>query len=1576
MASYVDKFIRSPSEELLDLGTKEQLLKVAEHYKVEISDKHLKNSIRLILKANLMESGILEVTTGPASAEDLSSPHNVTMDIPSVSPSSLLFEQQKELLLLQLEHDREKREHDRQHDREKLEHDRVKYEKELAFKQDMERAKIKLQQERIELVREGKISGESLFWEGDPDLPRGSSAFGRAPETFDIVGNLRLLPRFNERDPETFFSLFERVADARSWPDSDRTLMLQCVLTGKAQEAYSALSVHDSASYDKVKTAVLQIYELVPEAYRQRFRTLKRDDNQTHVEFARQLSLQFNRWCSASAVVTFQGLCDLIMLEQFKDTIPDRIATYINEQKVKNVAEAAVLADEYVLTHKSVFAEPRIRKEWGRSDRFGLRSPRYFGSRAEFYSTRVEPDSHGKADFGQECHYCQGSGHWKNECPLLRSKGAYAKSKPTALAAPVPHQFIHDSFPQAQENVKVHIDPDYLPFITEGFVSMLGSKDLVPVKILRDTGASESFVLESVLPFSAETDSGNSVLIRGIGLNTLSVPLHKLMLDCGLVKGEVVVGVRPSLPIEGIDVILGNNLAGERVWPVVFPSLVVSTKPSFVGIPDESVQSFPEVFSACAVTRSMSRGELVTAPTNDNNTKYVTVFPVIPLSVTRSDLINAQRDDPTLEELRDQIVPIEQLGDVAHGYFLQEDVLMRKWVSHDSVFLGEAISQVVVPVKLRELVLETSHSDVAGHMGVRKTYNRILRHFFWPRLKRDVSDFIKTCHTCQLTGKPNQAIKPVPLFPIPVLSQPFEYLIIDCVGPLPRSKKGSSYLFTVMCQTTRFPAAYPLRSITTKSVLKALTQFLSLFGIPKVIQSDQGSNFTSNLFGQVLQQLHIKHNLSSAYHAQSQGALERFHQTLKSLLRAYCTEMDKDWEEGLPCLLLAAREVSQESTGFSPNDLVFGHRVRGLLSVLQDDWKSPEPPQSLLSYVCDFRRRLYAAGEMAKEKLSSSQERMKGIFDRRTEPRHFSPGDQVLALLPIVGSPFQAKFQGPYTVVRQYTEQNYLVATPERRKAHQLCHVNLLKPYYARSSETEQWDSTEDGKPVLLADTVVSLGSCRARSVHEEEDVPGPDDCILQGRLKNSETLDILDSLLTHLPVDGRKEIVGLIQRFPGLFSDTPTRTNLIEHDIDIGGADPIRQRFYRVSSEKLRCLDAEVKYMLESKIAEPSFSSWASPCILVSKPDGTNRFCTDYRKVNSVTKPDSFPLPRMEDCVDQVGAAKFVSKFDLLKGYWQVPLTSRAREISAFITPFGLYSYSVMSFGLRNAPATFQRLMNRVVAGLTGCAVYLDDVVIYADTWEEHLSRIQALFERLAAGRLTINLAKCEFAQATVTYLGKMVGQGEVRPVRAKVVAIDAFPPPTTKKELMRFLGMIGYYRSFCNNFSTVVAPLTDMLKAKAVYVWSTRCQHAFEEAKRLLTSTPVLAAPRMDLSFTLQVDASHVGAGAVLLQADVSGIERPVSFFSKKFNDYQLNYSVIEKEALALIWALQHFEVYVGSGVVPIVVYTDHNPLTFLRSMMCPNQRIMRWCLFLQSFHLDVRHIRGTENVIADALSRAPCS
>ena len=244
-----------------------------------------------------------------------------------------------------------------------------------------------------------------------------------------------------------------------------------------------------------------------------------------------------------------------------------------------------------------------------------------------------------------------------------------------------------------------------------------------------------------------------------------------------------------------------------------------------------------------------------------------------------------------------------------------------------------------MPVKFRPLVLETAHDKLAGHAGVQKTYDRMLRYFHWPRVKHNVASFVKTCKTCQLTGKPNVTLKPAPLRPIPTVSQPFEHLIIDNVGPLPCSKTGCEYLLTVMCQTTRYPA-FPLRSINTKAIVKALSQFISIFGLPRVVQSDRGSNFTSKLFKDVLRQLGIKQNLATAYHAQSQGALERFHSMLKSLLRAYCVELGCDREEGLPWLMLAAREVTHESTGFSPNYLVFAHRVRGVMSVLHDQFRA------------------------------------------------------------------------------------------------------------------------------------------------------------------------------------------------------------------------------------------------------------------------------------------------------------------------------------------------------------------------------------------------------------------------------------------------------------------------------------------------------------------------------------------------------------------------------------------------------------------------------------------------------------
>uniref|UniRef100_A0A1A8MG90 ribonuclease H n=1 Tax=Nothobranchius pienaari TaxID=704102 RepID=A0A1A8MG90_9TELE len=333
---------------------------------------------------------------------------------------------------------------------------------------------------------------------------------------------------------------------------------------------------------------------------------------------------------------------------------------------------------------------------------------------------------------------------------------------------------------------------------------------------------------------------------------------------------------------------------------------------------------------------------------------------------------------------------------------------------------------------------------------------------------------------------------------------------------------------------------------------------------------------------------------------------------------------------------------------------------------------------------------------------------------------------------------------------------------------------------------------------------------------------------------------------------------------------------------------------------------------------------------------------------------------------------SNFITKIDLLKGYWQVPLTAAASEISAFVTPDVFLQYTVMPFGMRNAPATFQRLINKVTAGLTNCSAYLDDIVIHTSSWKEHIATLTELFKRLAAARLTVNLAKCEFVKATVSYLGKQVGHGCVRMLKDKVRSISDFPVPKTRRELRRFLGVVGYYRCFCQNFATVVHPLTNLLSPKVPFRWSEAAQSAFASCKLLLTSAPVLKAPDLAKPFAVEVDASQVGAGAVLLQNDEDGVVHPVAYFSKKFTSCQSRYSTIEKETLALLMALQHFHVYVGVGGEPLTVYTDHNPLIFLSRMFNQNQRLMRWALLLQEYHLDIRHKRGSENVIADCLSR----
>lgn len=462
------------------------------------------------------------------------------------------------------------------------------------------------------------------------------------------------------------------------------------------------------------------------------------------------------------------------------------------------------------------------------------------------------------------------------------------------------------------------------------------------------------------------------------------------------------------------------------------------------------------------------------------------------------------------------------------------------------------------------------------------------------------------------------------------MGEAFEEVLVDCVGPLPKTKAGNQYLCTIMCRATRFPEAVPLRNIKAPVILKTLIKFFSIFGLPKVIQTDQGSNFLSRVFNQTLKSLSIAHRVSSSYHPESQGAIERFHQTLKAMLRKYCMETNKDWDEGIPLVLFAVRESVQESLGFSPAEMVFGHTVRGPLKVLKDKMmeSNTENRTNVLDYVSRFREKLHGACDLARNFLKDAQSEMKDRYDRQAVARSFQSGDKVLVFLPNPGSVLTARFTGPYNVVRKLSDTDYVVCTPERRRKTRVCHVNMLKAYYDREKHDCDKQVT-DNAAVLVTSEVLSVEKDDAKAVEDGLLLRNtPQQC---SKLDNSVILTELTSHLSHLSDEKMHEVIELITSFPSLFSDVPSQTSVLQHDIDVQDAKPIKQHAYQMNTVKRSAMKKETDYLLENGLAHHSYSSWSSPCLLVNKPDGSFRFCTDFRKVNAVTVPDCYPLPRME---------------------------------------------------------------------------------------------------------------------------------------------------------------------------------------------------------------------------------------------------------------------------------------------------------------------------------------------------------
>ncbi|XP_078234087.1 uncharacterized protein LOC144583660 [Pogona vitticeps] len=535
--------------------------------------------------------------------------------------------------------------------------------------------------------------------------------------------------------------------------------------------------------------------------------------------------------------------------------------------------------------------------------------------------------------------------------------------------------------------------------------------------------------------------------------------------------------------------------------------------------------------------------------------------------------------------------------------------------------------------------------------------------------------------------------------------------------------------------------------------------------------------------------------------------------------------------------------------------------VKGPLDLIKQNWEqiTQNDPQDVVTYIDTLMNDLRRNLELAAENLQAQKVRQKTWYDHKARERRFDPGEEVLWLRPCRENKLQLKWAGPYRVISKMSDLNYLIEQ-EENQARRVVHVNALKPYYRGEQR------------VLFAIKAAES---------EEAELPFWEG---RGEVKyNPEEVKISPALTQ----DQQQELKMLLSKYQQVFSNKPGIVKGVMHRIHTGDAPPQAVSPYRVTGPYRDKVRKELDEMLRENIIVPSSSPWSSPIVLVDKPDGSIRFCVDYRKLNRVTTPDAYPMPRLDNLIETIGGCRFISSLDLVKGYWQLRIDPRDQEKTAFCSPFGLYEFRVLSFGLRNAPATFQRLMDQTLAGLNDFTVaYIDDIGIFSNTWEDHLIHLELVLQRLSAAGLTVKASKCQLGSPEIKYLGHMVGGGMIKPLEAKIEAVRDWPRPNTKKKVKSFLGLVGYYRKFIPRFSEIAAPLTDLTRKKADdrIPWTSDCEAAFQRLKEALINYPVLRAPDFDREFIIYTDASNSGVGAVLCQEDENGDQHPVSYLSRK--------------------------------------------------------------------------------------------
>ena len=549
----------------------------------------------------------------------------------------------------------------------------------------------------------------------------------------------------------------------------------------------------------------------------------------------------------------------------------------------------------------------------------------------------------------------------------------------------------------------------------------------------------------------------------------------------------------------------------------------------------------------------------------------------------------------------------------------------------------------------------------------------------------------------------------------------------------------------------------------------------------------------------------------------------------------------------------------------------------------------------------------------------------------------------------------------------------------------------LLFPHGKKATNMTTFEKVEDFEShQVLRDVALTMTEDATREEEEdrngpkasgtsalEEGAPGSDLQISE----ESEATDWKDTLeLGHLSDEMRRRVVETLDKhsrmWDGSLGDIQVTAHRIDTDPEKG---PTRQLPYRMGPIRRQAAAKEINSMLEKKVIEPAISEWASPIVLVPKKDGQLRFCVDYRKLNEQTIADAYPLPRMDDCIDSLGDAKIFTTLDCNSGYWQIPVAEEDKDKTTFTSHMGTYRFTRLPFGLKNAPATFQRALDMILSGVRwqSCLIYLDDVIVFSSNEEEHLEQVDQVLNLLRKAGVTLKLSKCKFFQNKVDYLGHVLLPGKLAVARESTEAIRQATFPQNPTQMRSFLGSCNVFRRFVKDYAETSRPLNEMLQKDRMSSFgkeppTERQMESFEILKAAFLEPPVLALPKLGKPYMLDTDASAYQLGCVLLQEQENGEWKPVGYWSRTLNSAEKAYSPTERECLAVVWSVTKLRPYIE--MTKFTVRTDHNALRWLMNIDDPTGRLIRWRLRLSEFDYTIAYRPGRVHQVSDALSRIP--